>query len=77
METLAETLASARIEIEELDTAANNADRMLAILKDAGAQLGTLQVECCAPARMPLYAETLQGLTEVQLTVNSALGRAH
>ena len=47
-------------------------------LESIGSQLGSLQVACCAPARMPLYAQTLVGLTEVQLHVSAAdNGSAH
>jgi hypothetical protein len=41
-------------------------------LESIGAQIGSLQVACCAPARMPLYAETLAGLTDVQLHISAA-----
>lgn len=47
------------------------------LLRDAGSRLGALQVECCAEARMPLYAEALESLTATQLNMNRELGRGH
>ncbi len=49
----------------------------MATLEDAGAQVGRLQVGCCAPNRIPLYARVLEGLTTAQLAVNQALGEGH
>jgi len=50
---------------------------VLTTLEDAGAQVGRLQVGCCAPDRIPLFARILEGLTTAQLAVNKALGQAH
>jgi hypothetical protein len=50
---------------------------VLVTLEDAGAQIGRLQVGCCAPNRIPLYARILEGLTTAQLAVTQALGGAH
>ena len=50
---------------------------VLLTLTAIGSQVGTLQVECCAPARMPLYAETLENLTATQWSINQQLGRGH
>ena len=60
----------------------DNADRpaldgVLGQLADLGAAIGRLQVDCCAPKRMPLYARALSGLTAVQLNINDALDRGH
>jgi hypothetical protein len=75
MKRLAETLAGARLTIE---SSQSNLDlKVLDALEDAGAQLGRLQVGCCAPARMPLYAGALDKLTEIQLSVNRDAGTAH
>jgi len=54
-----------------------SASEVIAILTGIGAQLGGLQVECCAPERMPLYAKALEGLTATQLSLNAELGKAH
>jgi hypothetical protein len=40
--------------------------KLIAKLEDAGAQIGSLQIDCCAPSRLPLYAEMLAKLNEVQ-----------
>jgi len=37
--------------------------------------IGRLQVGCCAPPRMPLYAEALSYLNTIQLEVDRELGR--
>ena len=44
---------------------------------DPGADIGRLQIGCCAENRMPLYSDLLQGLTAVQLTMNESVGRGH
>jgi len=44
---------------------------------DIGGQIGHLHVGCCAPARMPLYADALSSLTDVQLSINQSAGRGH
>ena len=49
----------------------------IAEMGDAGAQLGWLQVGCCAPNRMPLYAEMLEELTKAQRTVTTAYQLGH
>jgi hypothetical protein len=42
-------------------------------LERIGATIGQLQVGCCAPARMPLYADTMERLTGIQLDVKRAI----
>ncbi len=64
------SIASARTELESVD-------RSIATLVDIGGELGRLQVECCAPARMPLYADALEYLTTVQLNVHRSAGQSH
>ena len=56
---------------------AANADEALSLLEDAGSKVGALQVLCCAPGRMPLYADFLEGLMETQRALNRSLGRGH
>lgn len=46
-------------------------------LEEAGARIGRLQIGCCAPARMPLYAQLLTDLTTIQLDLHRAVGQAH
>ena len=77
MRALGETLAAARINIEGIADDASAANVALVELEDAGAQVGRLQVGCCAPNRLPLYADMLEGLTNAQLAVNAELGRGH
>jgi hypothetical protein len=55
MEELAATLASARRTLDDVDDDAITAGTVIGMLEDAGAQLGRLQVACCAPDRMKLY----------------------
>ncbi|MGQ0850115.1 MAG: hypothetical protein ACT4OP_13590 [Actinomycetota bacterium] len=52
-------------------------DLALDRLRDVGGQLGALQVECCAPGRMPLNAEALIRLNKIQLGISRDLGVAH
>ncbi len=77
MAALGATVASARSTIEGIVADPGIVDEALGRLEDAGAQVGRLQVGCCAPARLPLYARLLEGLTKAQLVVNAAVGRGH
>jgi len=53
------------------------AEGIVSGLEDAGAQIGALQVGCCTPARMPLYATMLEELMAVRRTVKKAAGIGH
>ena len=77
MKALAETLAEARAQLDGMGHDPAVAEAALDHLEDAGAQIGRLQVGCCAPNRMPLYARQLENLTTAQRTINGALGRGH
>lgn len=66
MEHLAGTLEQVRSRLDALEDDPTEARAIIDVLSEAGGQLGNLQVECCAPARMPLYASTLVELTKVQ-----------
>lgn len=77
MKTLRETLGAARNGLAAGVTEHAAAEHVLTLLEDAGAQVGRLQVGCCAPSRLPLYAEILEGLTTAQLTISSEVGRGH
>jgi hypothetical protein len=75
MQDLGQTFAAAR---ERLDDAEEgSASETIAILEDAGAQVGWLQVGCCAPGRLPLYRVLLDELTTMQRSVNAAAGTGH
>jgi hypothetical protein len=71
------TIESVRAELDALGDEPEAADRALASLMDIGAQIGYLQVGCCAPARMPLYADALNHLSVAQLSINATIGNAH
>ena len=75
MAGLAETLSKARVELAGPASEAREA--IIVHLEDAGAQLGRLQVGCCAENRLPLYARMLEDLTKIQLEVNRVAGLGH
>lgn len=77
MMALAETIAEARRQLDEVPSNRDLADEAIAHLTSAGAQVGRLQVGCCAPSRMPLYVRILAALTEAQLRLNASLGLGH
>lgn len=76
MSRLGETLKGARSQLTESDSP-SEAIEVIARLADAGAQLGGLQVECCAPSRMPLYAGMLEHLMVAQRAVTKAYALSH
>lgn len=76
MKALADTLALARGDLTRLHGNLGAVDDALAQLEDAGAQIGSLQVGCCLPRRMPLYGEMLMGLSEAQRTIKRSVGRS-
>ncbi len=76
MASLAETLGAARLSLSHIvdeDTARLAID----LLENAGAQIGHLQIGCCALDRMPLYAEMLVELTKAQRAVTKARDLGH
>ncbi|HUG32889.1 MAG TPA: hypothetical protein VMM14_08350 [Acidimicrobiia bacterium] len=75
MRAIEDSLMAARREIASGDP--ELLDRALGRLEGVGASLGSLQVGCCAPVRMPLYAEALEHLNRIQLAVSAGLGRSH
>jgi hypothetical protein len=77
MAALAETLASTRAGLDRAGDDHHSADETLAHIEDAGAQIGWLQVGCCAPARLPLYRTLLEGLTVTQRSLKRATGEGH
>lgn len=74
MAALAETLGETRA---GLDGLGDDPGAVLTLLEDAGSQVGWLQVGCCAPGRLPLYARLLENLNSAQLALNRALGTGH
>jgi len=75
MQALGQTFSAARAGLDDLDE--GSASGTIAILEDAGAQIGWLQVGCCAPGRLPLYHTLLEELTTMQRSVNAAAGVGH
>jgi hypothetical protein len=77
IEEIGETLRNAATTLNAAVDEPSTLGILVATLEDAGAQVGRLQVGCCAPNRMSLYARVLEGLTTAQLAVNHALGKGH
>ena len=74
---LGNTLATARSMLAAVSDDSDAVDELVAKLEDAGSQIGSLQVGCCAPSCMPLYGDMLTGLMTVQRSVNQTVGRGH
>ncbi|MFQ5522864.1 MAG: hypothetical protein ACE5F5_04725 [Acidimicrobiia bacterium] len=70
---LGDTLEETRASLERLPSDLSVGDVIITTIEDVGGQLGRLQVGCCTPKRMPLYAQLLDDLTKVQLTVKKTL----
>jgi hypothetical protein len=70
MKRLRNTLGDARRTVESLNSAVSAA-ATIDKLASAGAQIGRLQVTCCAPARMPLYDSLLHNLAQLQLSLKN------
>lgn len=75
MAAIEEALIEVRRDLDAADD--GSLDRALRCAEEVGAAIGRLQVGCCAPLRMPLYAEALTHLNTIQLGVLKELGRAH
>ncbi len=78
MKTLADTIAEARSGVDrvgegDLDEAL---ERTFEELKEAGSQIGWLQIGCCAPDRLPLYHTLLESLTAARRAVGQAAADA-
>jgi hypothetical protein len=64
-------LAALAVKLREMRSLALSADEhspgeSLALLEEAGAMVGAVQVGCCAPNRLPLYATVLEQLNILQ-----------
>lgn len=77
MQQIADDLAAARAQFGDFAGEESAADSIVALLEETGSRIGRLQVGCCAPARMPLYADLLTSLTELQRAANAEVGRGH
>jgi len=73
MAELGATLAEARVKLRSATVGPNGGDAAMDTLEDAGAQIGRLQVGCCAPDRLPLYNEILENLTKAQLVLTRVI----
>jgi hypothetical protein len=76
MHQLAGTLGDARAALGAVADEPS-AQTLFSRLEEMGEQLGRLQVMCCTPKRMPLYADLLVHVTDAQLAVSRALGTGH
>ncbi len=74
MEALQESMRRVRAGLDSFEAEAATRDAMLQELVDAGGEIGRLQIECCAPGRMPLYSELLAGLSRTQRMITAAGG---
>jgi hypothetical protein len=79
MKALAETIAAVRSGLEDVGNGDHHGavDATITHIEDAGAQIGWLQVGCCAPNRLPLYHTLLEGLTTTQRSIKKAAGAGH
>jgi len=77
MRRLRQTLADARRLVEAVGDDPDQGVAAIARLEDAGEQVGRLHVGCCAPDRIPLYAEILEGLMLAQRKVTSGVRLTH
>jgi hypothetical protein len=64
-------LAALATKLSEIRQAANRPggvgqEAVSELLQEAGAMVGALQVGCCAPNRLPLYAQLLEQLNVLQ-----------
>ena len=74
---LGETLTEARVKLRAVTIhPETGGPAALAVLEDAGGQVGRLQVACCAPDRMPLYTEILENLALAQMTLTKVMQEA-
>jgi len=77
MRALARTLSDARAGLGRVAVKEEAVGSTLSHLEEAGAQIGRLQVGCCAPSRLPLYTTFLEGLTTAQIVISQSRGLDH
>ena len=77
MEALAASFAEIRAGLTKAMSGEEASAKAVTVLEDAGAQVGHLQVTCCAPSRSRHYATILAGLTVTQRSLAAARGQAH
>ena len=52
-------------------------ERSLEAIQEIGAEIGRLQVACCAKARMPLYDTVLRSFNDIHTELNRIRGTGH
>ncbi len=77
MARLKETLSETRQLVDSVIGDESDAEVTVQVIEGAGAQIGRLQVTCCAPSRMPLYDELLHNLMKVQRRVKQRAKLEH
>lgn len=70
-----ESLSAIGLDIDDARPAA--LQRAINGLEDVGSRVGSLQVACCAPPRMPLYAAALRHLNVARNEIAAELGVGH
>lgn len=70
IDAVAATLEAARSRMDRIHDDEDGDSNVIAVLEDAGAQLGGLQIGCCALGRSQLYAEALESLAKAQLGIS-------
>lgn len=74
MLAILDDITVARERIAALD---GDPSEVISVLEGIGSQVGHLQVACCTSARMPLYADTLSGLSATQIHISRSVGQGH
>ena len=77
MQELRGTLQRARGQLARSHESPQAAETTVAVIAEAGEQIGRLQVTCCAPSRLPLYDELLHSLMQIQRAVKRYAKLAH
>lgn len=77
MQALAHELVVVGSQFETYGGDVPDVEAIIQRLERTGAQIGKLQVGCCAPARMPLYADLLTSLMELQRIATGLVGGGH
>lgn len=77
MAELRSALESTRSLVNAYSAEAVQPAEVVRSIETAGAHVGSLQVSCCAPDRMPLYDTIQHNLMEVQRKVKQHAKLAH
>ena len=77
MQALADSFTEIRGTLDAAMGSDEGSDKVVIELEGVGAQVGKLQVTCCAPSRSRHYAAILAGLTQVQRALAASRGQGH